>query len=271
MRKRTWTWVEVGIAVVGLCLVCGAVQDVARPQDTNDPYGVPTGTTGTEQGTGGAGQETGGSGQGTGQATETGQGQGTSVEAAQRQEISLLRAEVERLQQELTRMRAQTAEAGRTAQGGSGTGTGGTGNVGTGTGGAENAGVGDPNAEAPSGQAGLGDAAGEGVGGGGRAGGAQQAARPDTDNQGTAVANVIYTGRVRSVSQGQLVLDIEGGISNSLLLARDVRVFRGREQVSLQSLREGTVVRASADLYARGNPVTRIEVLTSSSKQAPRK
>ena len=31
----------------------------------------------------------------------------------------------------------------------------------------------------------------------------------------------------------------------------------------LQSLREGAFVRASADLYARGNPVTEIQVLPS--------
>jgi hypothetical protein len=230
MRKRTW--VELSIAVLGLCLVCGAVQDVAQSQDTgSEPSGLSTGTTGT--------------------------GQGTSVEAAQRQELSLLRAEVERLQQENARMREQLARTGLPAQGGTGAGTGGAGNVG----------IGDPNAEAPAGQVGLGDAAGEGVGGGGRAGGAQ-AARPDTGNEGIAAVNVIYTGRVRSVSQQQLVLEVEG-ISNSLALAHDVRVFRGREQLSLKNLREGTVVRASADLYTRGNPVTRIEVLPPSSRKTP--
>jgi hypothetical protein len=49
-----------------------------------------------------------------------------------------------------------------------------------------------------------------------------------------------------------------------LLLSNTVRVFRGREQVSLQSLREGTFVRASGDLYARDNPVIEIQVLPSS-------
>jgi hypothetical protein len=74
---------------------------------------------------------------------------------------------------------------------------------------------------------------------------------------------------VRSVSQQQLVLELEGGSSNALSLSRDVRVFRGRQQLSLQSLREGTLVRASADLYARGNPVTQIEVIPPASQKAP--
>ena len=223
MRKRTW--MDVGIAVLGLFLVCSAVQDVAQ-----------------EPGTGQAG----------------GTQQATNVEAVQRQEISRLRAEVDRLQREVTRMRAQLAEAGLPTQGGTDTGTGGAGN----------AGIGDPSAEAPAGQVGLGDPAGEGVGGSGRAGGAQ-AARPDTDNEGTAVANIIYTGRIRSVSPEQLILDVEEGLSNNLPLARDVRVFRGRKEVAFKTLREGTFVRASADLYARGNPVVRIEVLPTTPQQPP--
>jgi hypothetical protein len=216
---------DVGIAVLGLFLVCSAVQDVAQ-----------------EPGTGQGG----------------GTQQATNVEAVQRQEISRLRAEVDRLQREVTRMRAQLAEAGLPTQGATDTGTGGTGN----------AGIGDPSAEAPAGQVGLGDPAGEGVGGSGRAGGAQ-AARPDTDNEGTAVANIIYTGRIRSVSPEQLILDVDGGLSNNLPLARDVQVFRGRKEVAFKTLREGTFVRASADLYARGNPVIRIEVLPTTPQQPP--
>ena len=234
MRKRTW--MDVGIAVLGLFLVCSAVQDVAQ---------APSGTD-TEQ------------------ATQ----QATNVEAVQRREISRLQVEVDRLQREVARMREQLAQAGLPTQGGTGAGTGGAGNEGTGTGGAGNTGIGDPNAEAPAGQVGLGDPEGTSIGGSGRAGGGQ-AARPDTDNQGTAVANIIYTGRIRSVSQGQLVLEVDDGISNSLPLARDVRVFWGRQEVAFKTLREGTFVRASADLYARGNPVVRIEVLPTTVRQAP--
>lgn len=87
----------------------------------------------------------------------------------------------------------------------------------------------------------------EGVGGGG--------------SESVAVANVIHTGRVRSVTQQRLVLEEEGA-THTLPLARDVRVLRGGQRVALRDLREGTQVRTSADLYARGNPVTRIEVLS---------
>lgn len=219
MRKRTW--MDVGIAVLGLFLVCSASPGVA--QDTS---------------TRGAGA-TGGSGQ-------VGGTQGTEqVEVQQWQEIAQLRGEVSRLQREVARMQAQLSEAGLAGRGVGGAGTAGTDAENAGTGGGGSAGIGDPNAE--------------GVGGGGRAGGAQ-ANRPDTSNQGVAVANIIHTGRVRSVSARELVLVDEGG-SKSLLLANNVRVFRGREQVSLQSLREGTFVRASADLYMRDNPVIEIQVL----------
>jgi hypothetical protein len=230
---------DVGIAVLGLFLVCSAVQDVAQA-----PSGPGTGT-------GDAAAQVG-------QGTQQGTPRATNVEAVQRREISRLRAEVDRLQREVARMREQLAQAGLPTQGETGAGTGGAGSTG----------IGDPSAEAPAGQVGLGDPEGTGIGGSGRAGGAQ-AARPDTDNAGTAVANIIYTGHVRSVSQGQLVLDVGDGISNSLTLSRDVRVFRGRQQVALKSLREGTFVRASADLYGRGNPVVRIEVLPTSTQQAP--
>ena len=96
------------------------------------------------------------------------------------------------------------------------------------------------------------------MGGGGSTSGAA-----DTSNEGYAVAHVIMTGRVRSVNAQQLVLDLEGGIFNTLSLAKDVRVTRKGQQVPLGNLSEGTLVRTSADLYAKGNPVTSIEVLST--------
>jgi hypothetical protein len=84
--------------------------------------------------------------------------------------------------------------------------------------------------------------------------------RPDTSNQGYAEAVVIYTGRIRSVTAQRLVLE-DSGILNTMPVASDVRVLKGGKQVSLQSLREGTSVRASANMYAKGNPVTEIQVL----------
>jgi hypothetical protein len=245
MRKPT-RW-DLGIALLGLFLVCGAVRSLA--QDAQYPG---TGSTmqepaqgsdvsGTMGGTGGAGQTTD-----TGQQT-TGTQQMSSAEAWQQQEVAQLRAEVARLQLELARMRSQLAQAQQA--GGAGPGVGGSGAVG----------IGDPNAEAPAGATASGTSVDEGVGGSGRAGDAQ--ARPDTDDQGYAVANVIYTGRVRSVSQQRLVLVDEGGATNTLSLAPNVRVLREGQQVSLRNIQEGSVVRASASLYTRGNPVTQIEVV----------
>jgi hypothetical protein len=40
-------------------------------------------------------------------------------------------------------------------------------------------------------------------------------------------------------------------------------VTRNGKQLALRNLSEGTLVRTSADLYARGNPVTSIEVLSA--------
>jgi hypothetical protein len=256
-----------GIALLGLFLVCGAVRSLA--QDAQYPG---TGSTVQEpaQGSDVTGA-TGGTG-GSGQTTDTGQQtsgtqQLSSAEAWQQQELARLRVEVARLQLELARMRSQLAQAQQA--GGAGPGVGGSGAVG----------IGDPNAEAPAGATGLGDSnaegpagaraggasVNEGVGGSG-AGGAQ--ARPDTDDQGYAEANVIYTGRVRSVSQQRLVLVDEGGAANTLSLAPDVRVLREGQQVSLRSIQEGSVVRASASLYTRGNPVTQIEVVPPARARA---
>jgi hypothetical protein len=233
MGKRTW--MDVGITVLGLFLVCNAAVGVAQnPGTERSARESSSGSAMTGQ--------VGGSGQ------AGGSQQAADVEVQQWRELAQLRAEVSRLQQEVARMQARLSPGMETES--------------QGTGGGGSAGIGDPNAEAPAGATGLGDIAAEGVGGGGRAGGAQ-AARPDTSNEGVAVAHIIHTGRVRSVSPRELVLVDEDGGSKTLVLANDVRVFRGREQVSPRSLREGTVVRASADLYTRDHPVIEIQVLPS--------
>ncbi|HYO71219.1 MAG TPA: hypothetical protein VEU33_34575 [Archangium sp.] len=290
MRKPTW-W-DLGIAAVGLVLVCGAAQGVSQVQSqypegsvgdvtqdtritgTSDglgsDQGLTTGGTTAQTGTGGSGmdmgQGTGGSGTGdTGQDTGTGPQQLSALETQQRVEIARLRAQVAGLEHQLARTRVQLART-QAAQG-TGTGTGGSGqDMGTGTGtggsGTGSSAIGDPNAEAPTGAMGIGYATAEGVGGGGTAG------RADTDTEGVAVAHVIHRGRVRSVTQQQLVLDEEDGGSSTLPLARDVRVTQGRQQMALRNLSEGSLVRTSADLYARGNPVTSIEVLSSPKSPA---
>jgi hypothetical protein len=248
MRKRTW--VEVGIAVLALVLVCGAAPGVAQ---TQDPYGMGTGTPDT----GTAGTYTPGStvtepqpstADDTGQVTSS----PATVDTGTRQELTRLRAQVAQLQLQLDQMRVRLAQAQQQQQqqrtAGSTQGVGGGGS----------AGIGDPNAEAPAGATGIGTP--QDIGGRGSAG---PPARTDqaTSNPGVALASVIHTGRVRSVSAERLVLEEEGGGSNTLSLARDVQVFRGGNQVTLKSVGEGALVRTSADLYARGNPVTRIDVL----------
>jgi uncharacterized small protein (DUF1192 family) len=188
-----------------------------------------------------------------GAAQTTAQDDGTQsqaeAEAQQRLDVARLRTQVAQLQQQLARTRAQLAQAESNApaqQGVGGSGTAGTDATGGGTG--ETSAVGDPNAEAPEGATGIGYPTGT---------------APEDDDSGFALANVLHTGRVRSVSGQQIVLAQEGGVSTTLPLANDVQVLRGRQRVSLQSLEEGTRVRTSANLSAPGNPVSRIEILPS--------
>ncbi|WNG62109.1 hypothetical protein F0U59_50950 [Archangium gephyra] len=310
MRKPTW-W-DLGIAVLGLVLVCSATQGVSLAQypaaqypEGPDPegsvgdvtqdtritgtsdgmgsdQGLPTGATTAQTGTGGsgvdAGQGTGGSGTGyTGQDTGTGTQQLSTIETQQRVEIARLRAQVAGLEQQLAQMRVNLARV----QSGQGTGvqgagTGGSGQVaGTGGSGTGSSAVGETNAAAPTSATGIGNSTAEGVGGGATTGttgttttGTTTGTATNPSNEGYAVANVIHSGRVRSVTQQQLVLDEEDGGTTTLSLAKDVRVIQGRKQMSLKNLGEGTLVRTSADLYARGNPVTSIEVLSAPKAKA---
>ncbi|EPX59959.1 hypothetical protein D187_002703 [Cystobacter fuscus DSM 2262] len=210
-----------GVAALGMALVLGAEQGAAQT---------------TEQDSGTQSQ--------------------AEVEAQQRLEVARLRTQVAQLQQQLARMRAQLAQAqsnepaSSSEQGVGGSGTGGTDTTGDGTG--RTSAIGDPNAEAPEGATGIGSPTSIGY---------PTGSAPDEDDSGYALANVLHTGRVRSVSGQQIVLAEEGGVSTTLPLASNVQVLRGRQRVSLQSLEEGTLVRTSANLSSPGNPVTRIEIL----------
>jgi hypothetical protein len=178
----------------------------------------------------------------TGEAAEPGQAGRAGEVAELWKSMARLQAEVARLQAEVAQLRALLAGGG------------------PGVGGAGEAGIGDPAAEAEVGATGLGDPMAEGVGGGGRAGTATR----DTDDQGTVVANVMVTGRVRSVSARQIVLLAEEGEDDeplTLPLARDVRVLRDGRSVGLKALQEGMRVQASANLLAPDSPVTEILVL----------
>lgn len=170
-------------------------------------------------------------------------------EAEYRLQIAQLRTQVAQLQQQLTQMRAQVAQN-ASAPSNSSQGVGGSGSAGTSA-------VGDPNAEAPQGATGIGYATG-GVGGSGSAGTA-----PASDDSGFALANILHTGRVKSITSRSLVLTEEKGVTTTLSLAREVEVLENGRPIALGRLAEGTRVRTSAPLTEPGNPVVRIEILPS--------
>jgi hypothetical protein len=215
------TWMGLGVAALGMALVLGAEQGAAQT---------------TEQDVGTQSQ--------------------AEAEAQQRLEVARLRTQVAQLQQQLAQMRTQLAQAesnqpaSSSEQGVGGSGTGGTDTTGGDTG--RTSAIGDPNAEAPEGATGIGSPTSIG---------SPTGSAPDDDDSGYALANVLHTGRVRSVSGQQIVLAEEGGVSTTLPLASNVQVLRGRKPVSLQGLEEGTLVRTSANLSDPGNPVSRIEIL----------
>ncbi|MFY0582853.1 hypothetical protein ACN28S_58945 [Cystobacter fuscus] len=219
------TWMGLGVAALGMALVLGAEQGAAQTTEQT-----------TEQDGGTQSQ--------------------AEAEAQQRLEVARLRTQVAQLQQQLAQMRTQLAQAASnqpassSEQGTGGSGTGGTDTTGGNTG--RTSAIGDPNAEAPAGATGIGSPSSIG---------SPTGTAPADDNSGYALANVLHTGRVRSVSGQQIVLAEEGGISTTLPLASNVQVLRGRQRVSLQSLEEGTLVRTSANLSDPGNPVSRIEIL----------
>jgi hypothetical protein len=70
------------------------------------------------------------------------------------------------------------------------------------------------------------------------------------DTSGEAIVEAIYTGTVRSVSAGQLVLLDERGQPFTVELGERTRVLRDGQRISAQQLKPGTRVRATVDLLA---------------------
>ena len=253
MRQRTG-W-DVAIGVVALLLVCGASR--AWAQDTMQ--GMTQGSTqGMSQGTGGSGQM--GMSQGSSSQGSSSQGSSMSLTEAQQQlEVARLRTEVARLQQQLVQMGAQLEQA-RAMQGASGTGGSGTGGTDATPANGTNASMGS--SMGTSGSSSSTNAApvdNTGVGGTGSSVGTGSA--PGTGGEGISEVNILYTGRVRSVSDKQLVLEDAAGAVRTLSLAQGVRVFDKGQPVTREQLTEGRQVRTSADISARGHPVTRIDLL----------
>ena len=81
-----------------------------------------------------------------------------------------------------------------------------------------------------------------------------------TTAPGEAVVNAIYTGTVRSVSSGRLVLLDEEGKPFTVELGDRTRVLRNGQRISAQELKEGTRVRATVDMLSGRNQAT--EVIT---------
>jgi hypothetical protein len=84
---------------------------------------------------------------------------------------------------------------------------------------------------------------------------------PVDPSPGEMAVDAIFTGEVRSVSNRQLVLLGPEGTSTALPLGEDVRVFRGRQQVSLRQLEEGMQVRAVSRLDEPGFDIAEIHIL----------
>jgi hypothetical protein len=221
-----------GVAAAGMALVLGAEQGVAQEQ-AQDPGAAQTVRDGGTQSM-------------------------AESEAQQRLEVARLRTQVAQLQQQLAQLRTQLAQAQSNPPVSSPQGVGGSGSGGDTTTGANRgtSAIGGPHAEGPKASTGAGDEPPR-VGGGANAG----TTAPAGDDSGFALANVLHTGRVRSVSRQQLVIAEEAGGSSTLNLAKNVQVLRAGRPVSLDSLEEGTLVRTSANLSAPGNPVTRIDIL----------
>ncbi|MDY7230306.1 hypothetical protein [Hyalangium rubrum] len=228
MQKVTWT----ALGVVGLSLLlCGQGETTQSPSDTVERDATDTRVQGTQPGDARVGVPesappvgmTEGTGGG-GAAGATGAG---SVES---QRLVLeLQSEVARLRQELAQVRAELANA--TAS----TGVGGSGQAG---GASQDTGTGGSTATAPRGGASTG-----------------------TTDPGQAIVNAIYTGTVRSVSNGRLELLDEEGQAFTVEMGQGTRVYRDGQRITARQLTRGTRVRATVDLLAGHNQATEIIAL----------
>jgi hypothetical protein len=249
----------------------GTLGTDTRVQGTT-PGDVRVGTSGTAspgtQAEGTAG--TGGSGTlGTG-AGETGGGaDASSVEL--RQTVLQLQSEVAQLRQDLARVRSElasvTANAGNAAA--AGPGVGGSGEAGLApsaapsgaTAGQDRAG-GDTAAQGTvsDGTAAQGNAPRGSTAQPGTAAPRGAPARNPAD-PGQAVVDAIYTGTVRSVSAGRLVLLDDAGQPFTVELGERTRFLRNGQRISAQELKQGTRVRATVDMLSGRNQATEVTTL----------
>jgi hypothetical protein len=176
--------------------------------------------------------------------------------AQQSQTVLQLQQEVVQLRQQVTQLRAQLDSA----------------NANAGTGGSGQTGVAPSRAPsgtttADQGTASTGTAPQGAVVGGTppgtplRAGTAQETGARSTPDRGEAVVDAIYTGTVRSVSGGRLVLLDEEGKSFTVELGDRTRVLRNGQRISAQELKQGTRVRATVDMLSGHNQAKEVTTL----------
>ncbi|WP_224247585.1 hypothetical protein [Hyalangium gracile] len=201
--------------------------------DTSDPGTVGTGGAGTASGTGtaatGTAQTTGGAGPGVAELP-------LSVMQLQ-QEVAQVRQDVAQLREQLESM-----------------------NQNMGVGGSGQAGTSDTQAPAASGttpQDMVRTPPDEPL----RAGTAQETGARSTPDTGEAVVNAIYTGTVRSVANGRLVLLDDAGQSFTVELGQRTRILRNGQRISAQDLKQGTRVRATVDMLAGHNQAMEVTTL----------
>jgi TolA-binding protein len=262
MRKVTLT--VVGLLGLSL-LLCGSDEVLAQTDTRAFPPGSPgsdatdsrlqgTPSVDVDAGTGGAGAV----------ATETGQaagGAGASSTELQ-QTVQQLQGEVARLQQELALAREQLANVTRNNTGAGGAGQAGVAPTPTPTGasaGQNTPASGEPGQGAvPGGTTSQGTAPTAGTSPSTAQRGTQAGA---TNDPGAAVVHAIYRGKVRSVSNRQLVLIDDSGQPFTVELGAQTRFISKGQRISAQELKQGTRVRATVDLLSGHNQAMEVATL----------
>lgn len=171
------------------------------------------------------------------------------------QSVVQLQQDVAQLRQEMAQLRAQLDNMGAN------TGVGGSGQAGVAPSSSQ-AGATANSSTSLSGTAQQGAVAGETSPGAPlRAGTAQETGAHSTAAQGRAVVNAIYTGTVRSVSGGHLVLLDEQGKPFTVEVGDRTLVLSKGQRISLEGLKEGTHVRAVVDMISGHNQATEITTI----------
>lgn len=262
------------VGLLGLALLCGSGALLAQSDTTNagntvdadaadsrlqgtPAQGTSEGGPAVSFGTSGVGG-TGAAGTAGTVASGAGQSAGavSTGTAGTSQSVEQLQQQVVQLQQEVAQLRAQLANA----------------NANTGTGGSGEAGV-APSGAAPEESANSSTASDEmaqpeAVAGGTapgtalRAGTAEETGVRSTADRGEAVVNAIYTGTVRSVSGGRLVLLDEEGKPFTVELGDRTRVLRNGQRIAAHELKKGTRVRAVVDMLSGHNQATEVTTLS---------